>query len=130
MHWTEKYIGRVFDPLTYDCLDLAVEVANNEFNLFITSPEHVLRPINNGEQAQTIELMKHDYAIRIDEPVEGHPVVLFDRGEPSHIGVATFVNGQWQCLHNLAGMGVVMERMSRMRIDAGGGIEGFYQWRI
>ncbi|MGF1873755.1 hypothetical protein L4D77_00220 [Photobacterium frigidiphilum] len=130
MHWTEKYLGRVFDPLIYDCLDLAVEVANNEFHLSITSPEHALRPIDNGGQATTIALMKDDFALRVSEPIEGHPVILYDRGEPSHIGVAAFVNGQWQCLHNLVGMGVVMERMSLVRLDAGGGIEGFYQWRI
>ncbi|EAS43635.1 hypothetical protein C9J48_01570 [Photobacterium profundum] len=128
MHWSEKYIGRNFDPLTYDCLDLAVDVARDELKLKIISPEHADRPIENQEQGAAINTMKHDFAIRVDEPIEGHPVILYDRGVPSHIGVATFVNGQWQCLHNLTGMGVVMERMSRMRIDAHGGVEGFYKW--
>ncbi|MGF1792908.1 hypothetical protein L4D21_20125 [Photobacterium profundum] len=114
--------------MTYDCLDLAVDVARDELKLKIISPEHADRPIENQEQGAAINTMKHDFAIRVDEPIEGHPVILYDRGVPSHIGVATFVNGQWQCLHNLTGMGVVMERMSRMRIDAHGGVEGFYKW--
>ena len=128
-HWSEAYLGRVLHPLEYDCLDLAVEVARQELGLTLTPPPHAARPWDPHERAKQIATLGDAFAERVAAPVEGHPILLYAHGVPAHIGVATVVNGQWQGLHNLRGMGVVLEPLSRLRIDPQGGIEGFYRWK-
>lgn len=128
MHWSTKYIGLRYNREHFDCLDFAVEVARVELNLNIDSPPHINRPQGSRERASMILSECLDYAERVSTPVEGHPIILFSNNHPSHIGVAAYVDGCWQCLHNTRGNGVICQPISRIERDFKTGIEGFYRW--
>ncbi|WP_434359924.1 hypothetical protein NF212_06550 [Parasalinivibrio latis] len=126
MHWSDAYVGRRYDSDTYDCGDLARDVAWDRFGLCLEFPAHASRPDRLESEIRALET---SFAEKVGTPSDGEPVLLYHRGYAAHIGVAAHINGEWHCLHNLKGMGVVRERMSRLEHCPGGGIAGYYRWK-
>ena len=126
MHWSDKYVGIPYIPETADCAVLAVRVAKEVFGKDIALP--VAHAATIRAQAKQINDLKDDYAVRIDAPVDGCPVLLVGRGHSCHIGVMCWINNEWYCLHaNQSFQFVTRERLREMtRIHHR--VEGFYKW--
>lgn len=70
-----------------------------------------------------------EFAEQIDEPVEGHPVLLRSRGDLFHIGVMCRLANEWWVLHADKGFGAVIRQPLRRMLMVDYKLEGFYQWK-
>lgn len=126
MHWSDKYIGEPYIPEIADCAVLAVRVAKEVFGKDIALP--VAHAATIRAQAKQIDELKDDYAVRIEAPLDGQPVLLIGRGRTCHIGIMCWLAGEWWVLHaNQSFQFVTRERLrdvTRIHYKT----EGFYQW--
>lgn len=123
MHWSDQFMGMDYNESSFDCATLAVEVARlHGFN--VSLPSYTLKTGNDANGYQLIAEFREDYAKPVDHPLEGQPVLMIEGGKAGHIGVCTFINGEWYVLHNIEKMGVVRQPMRTIKEK----IEGFYQW--
>ncbi|RSF09254.1 hypothetical protein [Achromobacter aegrifaciens] len=127
MHWSDRYLNLPYVPESGDCAALAALVARETFGINADIPdshEETLRA-----QAAQIARVKSDFADRVDEPVEGHPVLLLSRGDLFHIGVMCRLAGEWWVLHADKTFGAVIRQRLRFMTMIDYKIEGFYQWK-
>ncbi|MBD9476506.1 hypothetical protein IB268_26585 [Achromobacter sp. ACM01] len=127
MHWSDKYLNLPYVPETGDCAALAALVAREKLGICADIPgshEETLRA-----QAAQIARVKADFADRVDEPVEGHPVLLLSRGDLFHIGVMCRLAGEWWVLHADKTFGAVIRQRLRFMTMIDYKIEGFYRWK-
>tara|TARA_R100000655_G_scaffold83222_1_gene122800 strand:- start:151 stop:534 length:384 start_codon:yes stop_codon:yes gene_type:complete len=126
MHWSDKYIGQPYIPESGDCAAFAERVAREVLNIdpgLPASHESGLR-----EQAKQITELKDTYAVQVDAPVDGQPVLFVARGRFFHIGVACLINGETWILHADQSAGaVICQRLSDMTRWAFK-LQGFYKW--
>jgi hypothetical protein len=125
-HWSDPYVGIAYIPEVADCAVLAVRVAKEVFGKDIALP--VAHAATIRAQAKQIDDLKDDYAIRIDAPVDGCPVLLVGRGHSCHIGLMCWIAHEWYVLHaNQSFKAVTRERLRDItRMDYK--VEGYYQW--
>ena len=125
-HWSDPYIGMPYVDGAFTCAHLVERVAADVLGLNVSLP----KPSGNSATPNAQQHCARKDAVfkRVDAPVDAHPVVMFERGLASHIGVACSVGGAWYVLHAVEGTGVVAQPLSRVRNDPTGGIEGFYKW--
>ncbi|MGB3290923.1 MAG: hypothetical protein WBA83_16750 [Burkholderiaceae bacterium] len=126
MHWSEKYIGEPYIPEVADCAVLAVRVAKDVLGRDIALP--VSHAATIRAQAKQIDELKDDYAVCVDAPIDGQPVLLIGRGHSCHIGIMCWVANEWYVLHaNQSFQHVTLQRLRDMtRMDYK--VEGYYQW--
>ena len=126
-HWSDKYLGEPYVPDSGDCAVFVHRVTRAEFDidpLIPTSHASTLR-----EQAKQIHSAKSDLAVKIDQPVEGCPVILESRGRTSHIGIMCWMVGEWWVLHADQSVGAVVRERLRDITKLRYKVEGFYQWK-
>lgn len=125
-HWSDPYVGEAYIPEIADCAVLAVRVAKEVLNKDISLPVAYAATIR--AQAKQIDDLKDDYAVRIDAPIDGQPVLLIGRGMSCHIGIMCWIAGEWYCLHaNQSFQFVTRERLRDItRIHYR--VDGFYKW--
>lgn len=126
-HWSDKYLGEAYIPEIADCAVLAVRVAKEVFGKDISLPTAHAATIR--AQAKQIDDLKDVYALKINAPVDGCPVLLIGRGLSCHIGLMCWMAGEWWVLHaNQSFQFVTRERLRDVtRIHYR--LEGFYQWK-
>lgn len=125
MMWHEKYVGRPYIPTEYDCASLAAEVARDVLGFDPGLPsEH---PASLKDQAREFALRRFDYAVRVDAPIEAHPIVL-TTGPLFHVGAAVIINGEPWFLHNDRGAGFVVCQRIRDLTWIKYRLDGFYKW--
>lgn len=124
MMWYEKYIGEEYSEEN-DCMALAVRVGA-EFGYTIQKPSY--KP-NVYAQANALHLYRDDLAHRVENGIEGHPVLFLCRRRFFHIGVYVPINGEEWILHADQRSGfVILTRLREMSMY-GYELEGFYQWK-
>ena len=132
----QRYVGKPYVAGVFDCADLAVMVQWELFGRVVVLPTHRKRPAGARGQAREIAALRDVIASRIDMPVTGCGVLLYEpdgseQGSPVlwHIGTVFIANGVAWVLHNSEAMGSAalqrLEDLGRwgMRLD------GFYAWR-
>ncbi len=130
-HWSDAYMGREYLPGVADCAALAQAVAREVLGLAVALPaEHATQPFARNVQIRT---HRDSVAERVQEPIEGHPVLMLARGRLQHIGVMCDMGGRWYVLHADDGFGEVIRQPLRLRGDVHFVdecvIEGFYKWK-
>ncbi|WMD23031.1 hypothetical protein RAS12_11855 [Achromobacter seleniivolatilans] len=127
MHWSDQYLNRPYVPKTGDCGAFAALIAREVLGLHPDLPgthEETLRA-----QAAQIARVKADFALRIEMPLEGHPVLLVSRGDLFHIGVMCRLGGEWWVMHADKTFGAVIRQRLRSMTMVDYKVEGFYQWK-
>lgn len=126
MHWSDKYVGEPYTPETGDCAALAERVACEAFGIEVGLPQS--HAATYREQARQIMELREDYAVRIDDPVDGCPVLFIGRGHLCHIGVMCWVGNEWWVLHADQSFGSVVRQRLRDVTRIHFRLEGFYKW--
>jgi hypothetical protein len=127
----ERYVGTPYVEGSFDCADLTDLVQRELFGRETGLPVHRVRPIGAMGQAREIRKWQGELATRIDEPVTGCAVLMFEPGPTSpiwHVGTV-FISGQdvW-VLHNSFAMGsALLQRLPDM-CRQGMRVDGFYAW--
>lgn len=105
-----KYVGKKFSE--YTCYGL--------FRAIQHDLGHELPDFHGGtpkENAEQIEIESFRRYKRLDKPVEGCGVVIYDCGIPCHI--ATYI-GEGKIIHSTSATGVIITDLSDEKV------EGFY----
>ena len=126
-HWSDQYVGQPYIPETGDCAALAERVAREVFGKVVGLPTS--HASTYREQAKQIMELRDDYAERIDEPVDGCPVLFVGRGRLCHIGVMCWLANEWWCLHADQSSGFVVRQRLRDVTRIHYRIEGYYEWK-
>lgn len=125
-HWSDAYVGRAYIPEVGDCAALAEQVAHEVLGLTIGLPAS--HASGYRSQAKQILELKDSYAVKIDEPQDGQPILLIARGRVCHIGVMCFISSQWWVLHADQSAGMVIRQklsdVTRLHFM----VEGYYKW--
>ena len=125
-HWSDRYIGLPYVPEVGDCAAFAERVAREVLGVdpkLPVSHEKSLRA-----QAEQITELKHIHAVRVDNPIDGQPVLFVARGRFFHIGVAALIGGETWIVHADQSAGaVVCQRLADMTRWAYR-LEGAYKW--
>lgn len=127
MHWSDKYLNLPYVPETGDCAAIAALIAREMLGINADIPDS--HEVTLRAQAAQIARVKSDYAERVDEPIEGHPVLLLSRGDLFHIGVMCRLAGEWWVLHADKTFGAVIRQRLRFMTMIDYKIEGFYRWK-
>ncbi|RSE91447.1 hypothetical protein [Achromobacter aegrifaciens] len=127
MHWSDRYLNLPYIPETGDCAAIAALIAREILGINADIPGS--HEVTLRAQAAQIARVKSDYAERVDEPVEGHPVLLLSRGDLFHIGVMCRLAGEWWVLHADKTFGAVIRQRLRFMTMIDYKIEGFYRWK-
>lgn len=125
-HWSDSYVGLAYIPETGDCAALAERVAKEVFGIEVGLPQS--RASTYREQAKQIMALRDDYAVRIDEPEDGCPVLFIGRGHLCHIGVMCHIAGEWWVLHADQTAGAVVRQRMRDVTRIHFRLEGYYKW--
>ncbi|MRT31177.1 hypothetical protein [Herbaspirillum sp. CAH-3] len=120
-----RYVGRRYDPASFDCADLAVLLQRDLFGKKIVMPTHRARRL---APAAAIER----YRAELGRPIERHEIqdgdVVLICSDFIHIGTLFHVNGAWCVLHNSRSLGGVwLHRLSDLPA-LNLFIEGYYRW--
>ena len=126
-HWSEKYVGKPYVVGEYDCAELAMEVARDEFGLNVELLTE--RAIGLRAQTEQISACQADFAERTDDPQDGDPVLMKSRGRFSHIGVLAVIDGERWILHAMQNAGMVCLHRERNLKNINLEIEGYYTWK-
>ena len=126
MHWSDKYVGEPYLPSVGDCAALATKISKDEFG------KEIGLPLNHAEttKAQTKQILdlKNDFAERIDDPLDGCPVLFVTQGGVCHIGVMCSIKSEWWVLHADRSAGFVVRQRLRELTRIFYKVEGFYRW--
>ena len=126
-HWSDQYVGQPYIRETGDCAALAERVAREVFGKVVGLPTS--HASTYREQAKQIMELRDDYAERIDEPVDGCPVLFIGRGRLCHIGVACLLAHEVWILHADQSSGFVIRQRLRDVTRVHFRLEGFYKWK-
>ncbi|MDO8778909.1 MAG: hypothetical protein Q7K57_61355 [Burkholderiaceae bacterium] len=128
----EKYVGMPYLEGEFDCADLAVMVQWELFDRLVALPARRKRPRGAMGQAREIHALQADLADRIDTPVTGCGVLMYeplDNGQRWHIGTAFVAGGEVWLLHNNFTMGCAcLQRLADLQ-RFGARLDGYYAWR-
>ena len=91
LHWSTRYLGRPFHPLTHDCADLVVDVLRTEFGRTLTLPGRAATV--RGRDAQITDLA-YRFGRPVAAPAEGDVALM--RAAGRRYGVGHHV-GVWCC---------------------------------
>ena len=128
-HWTEKWLGRPFEPGEYDCLHFARDVLAVEFDIILHLPERhatcirlIARKIADG---------KGEAAVRMTGPPgEGDGILMSPYGSRlggSHVGICATPGGIPHVLHCVNDLGSVLWPLAGIEAR-GWQVEGAYRW--
>ncbi len=126
-HWSDEYVGEPYIPETGDCAALAERVAREVFGKVVGLPTS--HAATYREQAKQIMELRDDYAERIDEPVDGCPVLFVGRGRLCHIGVMCWIAHEWYVLHADQSAGMVVRQRLRDVTRLHFKVEDYYEWK-
>lgn len=129
----EKYVGTPYLEGEFDCADLAAKVQWELFGRLVALPVHRRRPRGAMGQAREIRAHQADLADRIDQPVTGCGVLMYEPtetgGQRWHIGTGFVVGRQVWVLHNnFQASSACLQRLQDLRLF-GLHLEGYYRWR-
>lgn len=125
-HWSQNYIGLPYVEGEADCAALAERVAKEVLRIDPKLPQSHASGLRG--QAEQITALKAEYAVRVDTPIDGHPVLFAARGRFFHIGVACHLAGEVWALHADQTSGSVICQRLRDMTRWSYSLEGFYKW--
>lgn len=125
-HWSDEYLGRPYIKGVADCMHLAEEVAIDVLGINPNLPQS--HETSLRKQAEQIDRLRADYAIKVSEPIDGHPILFLARNRFYHCGVAAMINGSLWVLHNDQSAGMVVRQRMRDVTLVHFKLEGFYRW--
>ncbi|HDR9585264.1 TPA: hypothetical protein QDC22_007502 [Burkholderia stabilis] len=123
-HWSEHFIGIPHAQL--DCGQFVERVLREQFGRNVRFP----RRERDDLVHRSALIVEHvpEFAVPIDEPVDGCGVLMWARGRRAHIGLYVVIDGQAYVLHSDQAMGAsILSPLNRL--PAWYRIEGFYAWR-
>lgn len=126
VHWSDQYVGKPCNPVTYDCAEFAKDVLHNKFNKYITIPSRAdtLRGLS-----KQIESLKEDYAYPVGTPQEGDGVLMMGRGRLDHIGIYCEINNIPYVIHAMRNCKQVVLTRIRDLDKIGLTFQGYWRWR-
>ncbi|AWG34025.1 hypothetical protein [Alcaligenes phenolicus] len=126
-----RFIGRPHMAESYDCADLAVEVARELFAREVALPAVRPRPQGQRGQGVAIRAMADELAFEVAEPVDGDLVLMQSAGQelPGHIGTYFFVNYQPHVLHTSVALGQASLHKLTALPAFSLRVVGFYRWK-
>lgn len=126
-----RFIGRPHMAESYDCADLAVEVAREIFSREVALPAVRPRPQGLRGQGVAIRAMADELAFEVAEPVDGDLVLMQSAGQelPGHIGTYFFVNYQPHVLHTSVALGQASLHKLTALPAFSLRVVGFYRWK-
>lgn len=126
-HWSDAWMDRPYEPGVFDCAELAVEVAREQFgkNVEILT-ERAASALGRTRQVQE---GAQELADRVESPEEGDAVLMISRGRPSHVGVYCLIDGEPWVLHAMKNAGRVVRHPLRSLPTINLSVEGFYRWK-
>lgn len=131
----QGYVGTPYLLGEFDCADLAVRVQWELFDRLIALPDQRSRPSGSRGQAREIARLQAELAERIDAPVTGCGVLLFEPDGSAasapmwHIGTVFVESAVVWVLHNsFAQRSAALQRLADLQ-RFGMRLEGFYAWR-
>jgi hypothetical protein len=125
-HWTDRYIGKPYIPGVADCMNLAEQVANEVLGIYPNIP--AAHETSLRGQAEQLDRLKSDFAVRVDAPIDAQPVLFVARGRFFHCGVAAIIGGETWVLHNDSAAGMVVCQRLRDMTRWAYKFEGAYKW--
>jgi len=126
-----QFVGRPHRADSYDCADLAIDVAREIFSREVVLPAARPRPQGQRGQAVAIQAMADELAFEVAEPVDGDLVLMQSAGQdlPGHIGTYFFLNYQPYVLHTSVSLGYAsLHRLSALSMLSLR-VVGFYRWK-
>jgi len=126
-----QFIGKPHHADSYDCADLAIDVAREIFSREVALPAARPRPQGQRGQAVAIHAMADELAFEVAEPVNGDLVLMQSAGQelPGHIGTYFFLNYQPYVLHTSVSLGYAsLHRLSALPMLSLR-VVGFYRWK-
>lgn len=125
IHWSDQYVGQPYVPQTGDCAAFAQRVAREILKIDPGLPQAE----SSHYRAQTRQIIAHKdaYAVKIEQPEDGHPVLMLARGKLCHIGVMCRVANRWWILHADQPSGQVL-RQREKDLSLKYQVEGYYRW--
>lgn len=135
-HWSEKYVGLLYQPGVFDCGVLCEQVQQAEFGRSVTAPkDRDYYNIPEGDvvarfkaMSSQVSRVKDQYAQRTESPSDGDAVLLVTRGYMQHLGIYCLIQGEAYVLHaSESAKQVVLHKLSHL-VMKGLKVEGFYKW--
>lgn len=126
-----QFIGRPHMAESYDCADLAMDVARELFDRHVVLPTHRPRPQGQRGQSAAIQAIFGTVAFEITEPADGDLVLMQSTGQalPGHIGTYFFVNYQPHVLHTSVALGYASLHKLTALPALNLRVVGFYRWK-
>ena len=124
-HWSDRYVGRVYEAGAFDCGDLAELVAREVFGRAIALPS--VHGRGGAQRQAVIDAAKSACAEPIAKPCDGDAVLIVARGYGQHVGIYCVIEGEPWVLHNVRTAGAIRTRLRHMGL-LGYSIEGYYRW--
>ena len=125
-HWSDRYIGRPYIAGTADCAWLAEQVACDVLGIHPGLPASHEKSLRG--QAEQLARLKDGYAVRVDAPIDAHPVLFIARGRFYHVGAVALIGGEIWALHNDQSAGMVVCQRLRDMTRWAFEFEGWYRW--
>jgi len=132
-HWSERYVGRPFVEVEFDCGELARMVQREVFGREVAIPSERWYAGKEGAarlraMAAQVEDGLKCLAQPVADPREGDLVMMYSGSRVMHAGIYCVMVAEAWVLHAAERMGQVV--VTRLRDLAGQGyrVEGFYRW--
>jgi len=125
-HWSDRYVGEPYEPLTRDCAAFAARVQLEVFGRTVKLPQ--LGTDDYRAIARGVSARAHEVVVRTDTPADGDGVLMMGRGYINHIGIYTVMAGEPWVVHAFITCKSVVRHRLRMLPGFGLTVEGFYKW--
>ncbi|TAA42199.1 peptidoglycan endopeptidase [Pseudoxanthomonas winnipegensis] len=123
----DPFIGRAYDPDSFDCVDLVREASLALFGRHIELPGGHPRGL---KRLPMVSSVARQLAVPTDTPRDGDLVLMFDRGlaVPTHVGLYFWLAHRPWVLHVGAGVPFSTTHAAADLPKFGAKIEGIYTW--
>jgi cell wall-associated NlpC family hydrolase len=128
MHWSDKYIGRPYCLLTYDCAALVVDVIETEFKGLLPDFCKTYRENTRLKRSSQLEDLARQATIKTNTPSDGDVVLMYCRGRASHVGVYCIIDKEQYVLHAMENAKMVVRHRIRDLDKFWLSVEGYYKW--
>ena len=128
-HWSDAWLGRLYDEETYNCSHFLAEVLSGQFGLDLNLPDAAASL--RGRDRQVAQVLTMRCAPVQGERHEGDIVLALAHGRRAevghHSGVLVLPGSEPMVLHCMAGMGSCRHPLSELPAR-GLIVHGVYRW--
>lgn len=130
LHWSTKYLGKPWHPVTLNCWSLVQHVYRNELEMDIADMDvnaRVMRDVLRGFRDSS-EFTNWVRVPSVMDSLEYDVALMSSTERPSHVGVVVAGSSAFRVLHITPSYGSVIEDLGSLRIS-GFKILGIYRRR-